>query len=293
MRVTENLIFNRGTADIAAARARSEEAVGQVSSGRRVQHPGDDPAAAGQIVSRQLGVQRFEAISASVGRATDEVGTADGALDGLANVVSRAREVAVQLSNDSYGTADRAAAANEVQGLFQQAVALLNTRSGNRYVFGGNKDGAPPFDATGAYLGDTGVRQVEIAPGVLQDVSLRADVMAKGAGGGVDLLATLQSLQAALASDNAPGVRGTLDALDTGIAQVATGRAQLGTQMNVLDAAVQVSDAAAGTERKALSHAADVDAIEAATRLAQAQQALDASLTATAKSFGLTLLDKL
>jgi flagellar hook-associated protein 3 FlgL len=293
MRVIETMIFSQGVVGINAAREREEQAVIETSTGARVTHPGDDPAAAGQVVVHRLAAERMDAIQTTLGRASDELGTADGALDSLANIVSRARELAVQLSNDSYSGNDRAAGASEIQGLLGNAIAALNTRVGNRYIFGGNRDGAAPFDATGAYLGDTGVRQIEIAPGVLQDASIRADVMAKGVGGGVDVLATLSALQTAMATNDANGIRGTLDNLDGSIAQIARGRAQTGTAMNVIDSAGQAASTAVMSEKKTISGLADADIIDSATKLAQAQQALDAALTATAKSFNLSLVDKL
>ena len=44
----------------------------------------------------------------------------------------------------------------------------MNTQEAGRYLFGGNIDRTPPFDAAGTYAGDTGVRQVEVAPGLLR-----------------------------------------------------------------------------------------------------------------------------
>lgn len=293
MRVTDGMIFSQANVTVGQNRERMSDAVQETSSGVRVQHPGDDPSASALIVAHRLNAVRLSAMQSAVGRASDELGAVDGALDGVAEAFTRAREIAVQMSNDTYSGSERAGAAGEIQGLFREVVSLLNTRVGNRYIFGGNLDGAPPFDAAGNYSGDNGVRQVEIAPGVLQDASVRADVMAKGAGGGIDMMATLNALVTALQANDGEGIRGTLDALDTATAQIATGRTQAGTAMHVLDTAVMSAKTAGVTETKAIAQLADADMIDAATKLAQAQRALDAALTASAKSFQLSLLDKL
>jgi flagellar hook-associated protein 3 FlgL len=240
-----------------------------------------------------VAVSRFESIVQSVNRAADELSAADGALDGVGNVMSRARELAVQLSNSTYSVSERASAATEVNGLLQQTLGLLNTRVGNRYIFGGTLDSAAPFDSTGNYSGDGGVRQVEIAPGVVQNASVRADIAVKGVGGGTDVIATLTALSTALLSNNVAGVQATLSGFDAGITQVATARSGAGSAMSVLDAAAEAGRAGKLAEETTLSHLADADAIEAASRLALAERALDASLTASARSFRLTLLDKL
>jgi flagellar hook-associated protein 3 FlgL len=287
------MIFDRAAQAAAQARDRLEQATDQTSTGLRVVHPGDDPTAAGLAVTHHQHQAREEAILSATGRANDEISSADGALDNLTNLVSRARELAVQLSNASYSADERASGAGEVTGLLKSAIGLLNTEVGGRYIFGGTRDASAPFDATGAYTGDANARQVEIAPGVLQTVSLRADVIAKGAGGGADVLQTLQDLATALSANNVAGVQAALDPLDTSIKQIATGRAQAGTAMDVLDSAGTAATAARDASREAAAHETEVDTIQAASQLALAQRALDATLTASAQSFKLTLLDKL
>jgi flagellar hook-associated protein 3 FlgL len=293
VRISDSWIFNQAATRSGAAREKVDIAVGETSSGLRVRHPGDDPAAAGQVVQRRLAEKRWGALAEAAGRSSDELSAADNALGGIADALSRARELAVQMSNSTYSASERAAAGEEIGGLLRTSIALLNTRVGNRYVFGGRRDEVPPFDAAGGYLGDAGVRQVEIAPGVLGDASVRADSIIKGVGGGIDVLTELQGLQTALVANDVTGVQGSLNGLDTGINQVAHGRAQLGNDMNLFDTAKAAARTAGNSETTAVSHLAEADVIESASRLALAQRALDASLTASARSFDLTLLDKL
>ena len=177
---------------------------------------------------------------------------------------------------------------------------------GNRYVFGGSQDATAPFDglvldatgnvdaaATGLYRGAADVRQVEIAPGVLQDASVRADVALRGAGGGVDVIATLSALANALAANDPAAAAATIDQLAQGTTQVSTARAQSGAIVNALDAATSANQAARDDAKKRISGLADADEIQSASELALAQHALDSSLTAIAQSFKFSLLDKL
>jgi flagellar hook-associated protein 3 FlgL len=299
MRVTDQMLFELASRYGGEARSRLERATAQTASGLRVSHPGDDPAAAGLLVGSRIAQVRLEAIASAAGRASDELAVADSALDGVSNAVVRARELAVQLVNPTYAPAQRAQAAGEVDGLLQQVVAQMNSRVGDRYVFGGNRDGSAPFDASGAYLGDTGVRQVEIAPGVLSAASVRADVALKGVDPtsgtvtGADVPATLRALAAALRANDLAGVRATLDGLDRGLTQVSAARASVGDAQGAMDTAVTASKAARDDERARASKLGDVDIVESATELSLAQRALEASLSATAQGFRLTLLDYL
>ncbi len=293
MRVTDGMMFDQAARETGSARDRFQQVTQETSSGVRVSQPGDDPASAGLIVSGTIAQGRYDAIAQTAQRASDELASADSALATVNNLFTRAQELAVQLANPVYTASQRASGASEVNGLLQQVVAALNTRVGNRYVFGGNKDGTPPFDSAGNYLGDDGVRQVEIAPGVLGAASVRADVAAKGAGGGVDALAALQQLSVALAANDPAAIRGALDPLSKAIDQFGTARAQAGNAMNALDAATAVNQAARDGQKAAVSKLADADIVDSATRLAQAQQALQAALAATSQGFQLSLLDYL
>lgn len=294
MRVTETMRFDTAARGAAEARSRFEEATRAASTGLRVEHAEDDPAAAGLIARHRSQVDQTDALAKAMDAANAELTTADGALDGVGADLSRARELAVQLSNATWSAPERAAAAAEVDGLFKHAVGALNIKAGQRYVFGGFKDDAPPFDAAGNYAGDAGVRQVEVAPGLRLDASVRADVALKGAGGGTDVLAQLQALSTALATNNVAGIQGSLTGLDAGIDQVATARQQLGSHQAVLDVASAATKAAHVDSQARLAGLADADSIDAATSLAQAQQALEAVLTALAKGLnGPSLLSKL
>jgi flagellar hook-associated protein 3 FlgL len=293
MRVTDRMLHDRAARDTGRARATLEQAIARASTGARFTHPGEAPAAAGLVTADRARAERLDAIAANARAASDELALADGALGEISNAVTRARELAVQLSSSNYGAAERAGGAKEVRALIASVHASLEARSGTRYVFSGRADGTAPFDAAGLYAGDPGVREVEIAPGVLQAASLRADVAIGGAGGGTDLFATLEALATALEANDAAGARGTLDGLAAGTSQVAVARAEAGAMMAALDAAVTAGEAGRDAAKASVARLADADPIQAALELSRAQSALEASLAAVAKGFQLSLLDKL
>jgi flagellar hook-associated protein 3 FlgL len=301
VRVTDRLVFHTATLETGRARDAAQQAQELVSRGTRIQHPGDDPAGSGLMVTFNMSSERFAAISSAAAAASDELSAADGALDGIGTALSRARELAVQLSNSTYSAEQRAGGALEVTSLMTQIVSNLNTRFGNRYLFGGNEDGSPPFDATvdptdptfGNYLGDDGVRQVEIAPGVLQQANVLVGSMSADSADPTSVLKTLQALQAALQANDPAAVQATLDGLDDGIKQVSTARSQAGASMNAFDTATSAAKTASGDDKTRANKQGDVDLVESSIQLQATQTALQASLAATAQSFKLSLLDYL
>jgi flagellar hook-associated protein 3 FlgL len=293
MRVTEKMIFENSIAQTGKSRENLSEAQNEVASGTRVQHPGDDPVAAALSVGHTVDKARFTAVGLSAQKAADELNAADTALDGITTVANRAQVIATQFGNDSYSAVDRATAAVEVNGLFQETVSLLNTTYGGRYIFGGFKDNAVPFDATGAYQGDSNVRTVEVAPGLYQAASLDANAIVKGADGGVDLLQTMTDLSKALQNNDGTGIRAGIDKLNSSINQLAAGRTQAGMAQDAFQTAVTTAQTAASNETVTIGKLLDADILDASTRLASAQYALNATLTASAKTLGMSLADKL
>jgi flagellar hook-associated protein 3 FlgL len=293
MRISDQWMFNNSSQEVSAARTRDVTAQDQLSTGVRVEHPWDDPAAAGRAAAHQMDQDRYGGIVTEIGRGNSELSSIDGGLSDVNTALTQANELATQLSNDTYSAADRAAAAPEVQGLFQSVVATLNRQVGGRYMFGGFKDGAPPFDATGNYAGDTNVRQVEIAPNVWQNVSIRADVTIKGAGGGVDILTTLSNLSTALSTNDTTTIRASIDQLTTAISQVSTARATVGADEATLDSASTALSAAKDDATTQLGNEVNADPFSAASNLQLADTALQASIAAASKTGQQSLLDKM
>jgi flagellar hook-associated protein 3 FlgL len=293
MRVTEKMIFENSIAQTERSRENLDKAQNEVSSGTRVEHPGDDPVAAALSVGHSVDKARFTAVGQDAQRAADELNAADTALSGITTTANRALQIATQFGNDSYNATDRATAAIEVDGLYNQAISLLNTTYGGRYIFGGDKDNTPPFDAAGNYQGDFGVRSVEVAPGLFQAASLDANTIAKGGTSGVDLLKSISDLAASLRSNDGTTIRSEVDNINSGIGQLAAGRAQAGMAQDAFQNAVSTAQTAASNETVTIGKLLDADLIDASSRLASAQYALNATLTAAAKTFSLSLVDKL
>lgn len=293
MRVTNRMTFDQAQAQMMAARDRAMQAQQQVTTGMRVDHPGDDPAAAGVMVSQGIAIQRLDTIDKTTSSAQGEVQTADGALQSVSTLLARAQQLAVQLGSDTYSAAERSAGANEITSISSQIVQLMNTQVAGRYIFGGTKDNAPPFDASGNYVGDQGVRQIEIAPGLLQASSIRADVALKGSGGGVDVFGALATLSTALANNDGAGIRSAIGGLDTSTDQVAAALTTTGGILSAFDSAQQIGSVAKDSAQKVLSAQSEADIFEATSNLTLAQQSLQASLAVTAQSFGVTLLNYL
>ncbi len=291
MRIADSMIYANAQTQIGAARSRVADLTSEASSGLAVVQPGDDPVAAAGIVLHSTAGAYASAVNQAATAAQGELSVADGALNTVSQAIETARELAVQLANDSYNADDRAGAVSEVQQAMAQAIAALNVKSGDRYVFGGTADQSSPFDAAGNYLGDSGVRTIEVAPGVQQAVSVRADVALKGTGGGVDVLSAMSALATALQNNDQAGIETAIGALQTGTAQVAALRTQVGSEETSLNAAATMASGVSASETKQVTNLQDADVVTASTQLQLAETALQAAISASTQSFKFTLLN--
>ena len=293
MRITEKLIFNNAKVHMANNRARMEQAMAEASTGRRVVHPWDDPVAAGRISFHKNQEAQWQGLIKGANRSISELQSADDALDNIQKAVQRAYELAIQLANETYSPEDRQSGAIEMTTLKDEVIYFLNTAVGGRYVFGGINDDTPPFDATGAFLGSTIQRKSEIAPGLTTESSIDVSKHITSVAGGVDIPTALDSLKAALNSSDTAAINQGIADFKSCIAQVANARAEAGTQQQFFEIAVETGTYVRDQEHTRASELGDADIIDAATRLQISERALEASLSASVKSFRLTLLDKM
>ena len=283
MRVSDGMLQDQALRSIERARDRASTASSVASSGMRVEKPSDDPVAfalARRETARQATAQASER-TADHGLALTT--GAEGALGGVSDALSRARELAVQMSNGTYSASDRAAVAHEVRGLRSDIASLGNTQVKGQYVFGGYLDSAPPFDpVTGAYSGDNSVPRLEVAPHLHLPIVVPGGTTF-GAGSGTDILATLDNLATALDANNITNVRASLTGIDASFQQINDARAELGSQMLAFEGAragAQVAQDTAATSRAQL---VEIDPYRAYSNLANAQTALDAAVSVASK----------
>jgi flagellar hook-associated protein 3 FlgL len=216
---------------------------------------------------------------------------ADAALGSITDSLRRAYELSMQVGSDTYSEVNRQQTALEVDGLFKQVVAQLNTKVGNRFIFGGTQDDAPAYLDDGTDMGDDGEHRVEVAPGLTETVSVGMNKLMNDPQG-VDVLGTLKSVSDAMKAGDGNAIRSLAGTLTKSIDQVLSGRVKAGATTNLLEMATTASQTLQDAATKNKSALVDTDYIEAASRLALSQHALDAAMAASTKSFELTLLSR-
>lgn len=269
----------RGSVEIAKLNA-------QVSSGKRVLSPADDAIAYARAKDLRTVLTATDQYRANIDRADERLSMAETSLASMEEVLGRAKEIALEQSNPTYDAAQRGVLAQGVQQLIDEMVALGNTQIEGRYLFAGFKSDAAPFDATGAYLGDSGVRNVEVGNGVQVAENITGDQFLGGAGGGVDVFAVLTQLRDALLANDPTAVSATIDPMDQAADQVTQARMTVGFRMNKLETHRGILEEAKFQTQQLLSSAEDVDLTQAVSDLVLRQNTLDVARATLAQVLG-------
>ena len=154
MRITQSLMLQSHVRQISSAYSQLFTVQDQLSSGRRLQRPSDDPSAIQSALDVRSGLRRLAAVGFNADQASSEFATAAGLLQSVTDILSRAKEIGVAGANGTANADDRASMAIEVDGLIQQLVSVANSRGTSGYLFGGSLQDAPPFAQVATNGGD-------------------------------------------------------------------------------------------------------------------------------------------
>lgn len=293
MRISERQIYDSGSLRLARQREVLAEKTEQASSGRRVTTAASDPVAAALLERNDATAGRASSIARSTGAADADLLAVDGALGSAASILEDTLSLAVQMANGTFTGVDRAGAALQAEQNLKAFVAALNIEQDGRFLLGGTNQSQPPFRSDGTYGGDDGARKLEVAPGLFEEVSVRADVGVAGQPSGINIPAAFLALRDALATNNEGDIRASIEVFHQSVAQLGNLRSDVGSKSVMLQSARSTSLAVYDAAQRSSAEAGDADIATTATELSLAERAFEAAAQATAHSFRQTLLNTL
>ncbi len=166
MRVTQQMMINQVVGNLSSSLSRLTGLQSQLSSGRRIEKPSDDPLGVTRVLSYRSQLADIAQYQRNIRAGNSWLATAENALSGIDSLTQQAQEIATALSNDTYDQNARIAAAQEVRSLLKRMVADANTQIDNRYIFSGHKTRTAPFVASDEgviYQGDQGVIEYQVS----------------------------------------------------------------------------------------------------------------------------------
>ncbi len=307
MRVTEGSNYENVRDTLRRSREKMENLQAQAASLKKVNRPSDDPSGAAQLLRVRSEKSNTEQFQLNSKIAENFLSNTDQGISDLADVVVRAKELAIGQSSMASSSEDtRRGVAEEVSELFRQAISTANRRVGDRYLFGGYKTQSPPIDSGGRYSGDQGQMMVEIGDDVFISMNLPGvDVFnthpsseALGAGGysepgpeNVNIFDELQRLKIGLVSGDFNGIRDTLERFDQLHGQLIATRAKVGSRLQGLQYANQAMERQQISNSMLSSSLEDADMAQVVSDLNKQESVFKSSLAASKRLIQPTLLD--
>ncbi len=287
MRVTSRMVRETLIRNISQDMRLLSKSQETLVTGRKINRVSDDPVAASESLAVASRLRSLEQLRRNIGRARTRVDTEESVLNQVTDVLARARQLATQFGSDSTSASDRQFGAAEMNRLIEDVIQLGNTRVGSDYIFGGNQVTAPPFQTDGTYLGDSGVRQVEIGPGFI------VDTVHSGQQAFVDsgVISSLTALRDAMVSGDAAQVRNAGPGLEAAFNQVQVLLTEVGARSRQYDSAGENVEALDSSFTLRLSDLEDAEINEVATEFVSIQNTLQTALTSVSRILNTSLTE--
>lgn len=164
MKVTTRFFYETFLEDVNKQIEAMYRAQRQLSTGKRVLSPGDDPVAISRIVKYRTDIYALDEYKRVMDTGKIYNSALDNALQDLKNMLIKAKQLAVQGSTDTLSATDRLALARQVDVLIQRGIETINTKVAGRYIFAGYKaDTAAVNSSTGIYESDNNLQYLDIS----------------------------------------------------------------------------------------------------------------------------------
>jgi flagellar hook-associated protein 3 FlgL len=163
--------YNSVSNDMNRQQIKVQENQQQLASGKRLLTAGDDPVASIYIQNFDQQNTQIDQSVKSITMARNRLNNEEAAITEVENLLDDAKRKSMMMVNGSLSGDDRVAHKQDMQGLYDSFMNLVNSRdeSGN-YVFAGTQYSQQPFfrDNNGevAYVGDSYQRMAKVAPSV-------------------------------------------------------------------------------------------------------------------------------
>ncbi len=288
IRISTPMLYGSVTRGLFQNLERVYDAQEALATQKKIQRPGDDPAVFRRIETCKGTKRAIEQYQRNISFAQEYLAEAETSVSSVANLLARARELAVQGANGTLDAQSLSGLASEVGSIREEVLSLANAQwtggkeTGSRYLFSGYRSETAAFSQDGVYQGDSGAFAIDVAPGERMTIGLVGSSVFQA---DADIPAVLDELRQGLESGDADRISGLLDDLDRSIMQVSRAQAEIGARMNRLDQTrTRLEDNLSYLENF-VSSAEDLDIIEAASRLTKYQSALQATMLAAQSIF--------
>lgn len=297
MRITNNMLSRNYLRNLNKNLKVMQKYQEQLSTGKEISKPSDNPMMASKIMSLQSTISANEQYSKNIEDSIGWVNVADTAISDVIDSVQRLREIVVHGANDALSDTDKSALADEASSLSGQIQQALNTNYDGRYIFGGLETLAPPFTDSLEYKGDESLIKREIARGIQVNLPNNGKAFTytdNTSSENKELGGLIANIEKALRAENSEELSSKLlSDVDAHLDNLIRGRSRIGSLQNRLDSSKEMNESENLAMKTTLSQVEDIDLAQKVMEYSMAKTVYEASLQTGAKMLQQSLLDYL
>jgi flagellar hook-associated protein 3 FlgL len=303
-RITSSMMTRSLLSDINDVANRQDATRRQMSSGKQITRPSDDPYATARAMSLRTDLSGIQQHQRNVQEAQSWMTVTDTTLSSITDLAQHARELVVQGASDTLPQTGRDAIADQIDQIIAGMKQEANATYDGRYVLGGSRTNTRPYDSTlqattagvtpnDGYLGDGATQLREIGPGVTLAVNVSGDEILGGSpGAGGNMLGVLRDIATHLRSGDTQSLgNADLKAISGQIDNVLAVQARVGAGMNRLETASSRLAQIEESSTSMLSNTEDADMAKVLTQYSTQQAVYQSALQAGARIVQTSLLD--
>lgn len=179
MRISTGQLYDRSIQSVLDNQADLSDIQRQLSSGKKLLRPSDDPVGAAQVIRLTEEIDLIAQYNKNSNLLTNSLEQEETVLSSINNAIDRARVLMLQSGNGIVSAIDRKAIATEVGQIRDQIFDLMNSRNPvGEYIFAGFQSASPAFsfDASSSgnkynFEGDSGENRIQVSDTVSLQVN--------------------------------------------------------------------------------------------------------------------------
>jgi flagellar hook-associated protein 3 FlgL len=153
-RVNLETFINSTIASVQLSSFRMQKYQEKITTGKEINRASDDPAGTRKVLSLRSEGLKLEQYSKNIISSIQSLEFTTSTLNGAADFLARAQELAIQGVNGATDQEGRDAVASEINGILESMLQVANTSRMGRYIFAGTKTTTTPFEVTRNSAGD-------------------------------------------------------------------------------------------------------------------------------------------
>jgi flagellar hook-associated protein 3 FlgL len=289
-RITPAMVTSATLNDLTSSLASLERTTNELSSGRTILEPSDNPYGASRVIDLQ---SQLEGLSSYESDAQDGISwenTASSAMSNINDIAQRVRELVVQAANGTNNQSDLSTIALEVEQLTESVKQDADTQYAGQYIFAGTATTTAPYEQgpNDEYKGNAETVGRAVGPGATVTVTTNISTLlgngeAAKDGKLLDTLRTIaQHLRGGTVEDREALGTTDLTNLDTNLEALSQLQAVSGSAIDQLRVALTRNEDLQTSITESLSNTEDTNVAATSIAYANEQAAYEAALRAGA-----------